>query len=70
MLHSTVTSKGQTTIPETIERLCESSRATDWSTRWRETELPFVCTSAFDHSKAPWPVTKERVSFEKSARRC
>jgi len=37
MLHSTVTSKGQTTIPEKIQRLCELNRATSWNMKWRET---------------------------------
>ena len=38
MPHSTVTSKGQTTIPE--EKLCESRLAISWNTR--ETEPPFA----------------------------
>jgi len=33
MLHSTVTSKGQTTIPRKFERPCELNRATSWNTK-------------------------------------
>ena len=47
VLHSPVARKGQMTIPEKGRKVCESSWVTNCNTRWRNTELRFLCIQGF-----------------------
>ena len=61
MMHSTVTSKGQTTIPEKIRKALRIKPGDKLEYAVEETEQPFVCIEAFGHLRVHSLATRERV---------